>query len=518
LNNSIYSEIGKLVAYGLSHELIEKEDAVYCINQLLEILRLDHVDTEIVYSAMDQYFLNKEPVNVLLDRILDWANDNGLLIENTITYRDIFDSKLMNVFIPRTSEVNRTFFGKYEKSKREATDWFYHLSKRSNYIRTDRIEKNKKWKTETAYGPLDITINLSKPEKDPKAIAAAKKSGTGKYPKCFLCKENTGYLGRVDHPGRSNHRIIPLALTEEEWFMQYSPYEYYNEHCIVFKGNHDPMKITQVTLRRLLSFIKVYPHYFVGSNADLPIVGGSIMAHDHFQGGRYTFPMEGAEVLKTFKFKGFDEVDVCMIKWPLSVVRLRSENPEALEILGWEISCGWKNYSDSSVGILAETEGEKHNTITPIARFKDGKFELDLALRNNRTNSAHPYGIFHPHEEVHHLKKENIGLIEVMGLAVLPGRLDQELEMIKAHILNNGKGHLPLEIEKHEHWIGEINDKCEGIEADQLDRIIETEIGLKFAQILEYSGVFKWDEKGRNAFGRFMESIGGQETGNADGH
>ena len=402
----------------------------------------------------------------------------------------------------------KTFEGLHAQNPKEATKYYYDLSKASNYIRVSRVAKNLSWKAATKYGDLDITINLSKPEKDPKAIAMAKSLPSSNYPKCLLCKENVGYAGTLNHPARQNHRIIPLELTEEEWFLQYSPYVYYNEHCIVLKGAHEPMKISRLTFERLLQFVEQFNHYFLGSNADLPIVGGSILTHDHFQGGAYEFAMGTAPILKTLNVLNYADVEVGFVNWPLSVLRLKGESRERLVELGEIILNAWREYSDEALGIFASTDGVPHNTITPIARFKNGKYELDLVLRNNRTSDEHPDGIYHPHAHLHHLKKENIGLIEVMGLAVLPGRLKDELEVVKqALITRDSKVLEEVGLEKHLPWLNEMLARYESVSADEVMSIVETEVGQKFVEILECCGVYKLTDEGLEGIQRFINSI-----------
>ncbi|KUO71481.1 MAG: galactose-1-phosphate uridylyltransferase [Clostridia bacterium BRH_c25] len=497
---NICKEIKRLINYGLDKGLIYKEDELYVRNRLLEILKLDEYE-EVEVPAEE--LANPQPV---LDGILDYAYGKGVLEENTVTYRDLLDTKLMDCFMPRPSEVIRQFFSDYDKSPVIATDNYYKLSIASNYIRTDRIGSNESWKVNTAFGALDITINLSKPEKDPVAIAAARNMKTTSYPKCLLCKENEGFAGTLSHPARNNHRVIPLDLCGEKWFFQYSPYVYYNEHSIIFKDSHEPMRISKLTFDRLLEFVEKFPHYFIGSNADLPIVGGSILSHDHFQGGNYKFAMEAAPPLKKMSIRGFEDIEACMVKWPLSVIRISSCNKERLSELGGKILDTWRTYSDESVDIMAESKGELHNTITPIARYRKGKFELDLVLRNNRTSGEHPLGIFHPHSEVHHIKKENIGLIEVMGLAVLPSRLIYELELIKACFEGKSSIGEHEELEQHKHWFFKLQQKYGDTGAD-IEKMLKKEVGIVFEQVLLDAGVFKLEDKGFEAFSKFINLI-----------
>ncbi|WIF96152.1 UDP-glucose--hexose-1-phosphate uridylyltransferase [Caminicella sporogenes] len=496
----IFKEIKRLVNYGIANRLLCEEDKIYAVNRILDILNLDeYKDVEIESENLE----NPQPI---LDNILDYAYEKGILSHNTITYRDLFDTKIMDCLLPRPSEVIRKFYEEYKKSPELATKNYYNMSKASNYIRTERTNKNIRWKVKTNFGELDITINLSKPEKDPKAIAAAKNLKSSSYPKCLLCKENEGYAGRINYPARQNHRIIPLILNNEEWFLQFSPYVYYNEHAIVFKGTHEPMKISKTTFERLLEFVEKFPHYFIGSNADLPIVGGSILSHDHFQGGNYIFPMEKAPLIKQVSVRGFEDVDVGIVKWPLSVIRMRSEKRERLSELGGRILSTWRQYNDESVDIISHTNGEPHNTITPIARYRDNKFELDLVLRNNRTSDEYPFGIFHPHEDVHHIKKENIGLIEVMGLAVLPARLKYELELLKDCLSGNKNISEYEELNKHLKWFKYLKSKYENTDMD-FDYILKMEVGKVFERILIDAGVFKQDEMGLKAFERFINFL-----------
>ena len=490
--------IRKLVCYGLEKGLISKRDEVYAVNRILEILNLDSIECEEDFEAVN--------LEQTLKELLDYAAEKGI-IEDTVTHRDLFDTKLMSALMPRPSEVTDKFYSLYKNSPKEATDYFYNLSCDSDYIRRYRIIKDMKWTASTEYGELDITINLSKPEKDPKAIAAAKKAPQAGYPKCMLCKECEGYAGRLNFPARGNHRIIPITINDSDWCFQYSPYVYYNEHCIVFNSLHTPMSINHDTFRKLLDFVKLFPHYFVGSNADLPIVGGSILSHDHFQGGNYTFAMAKAPIEHTISFDGFADVEAGIVKWPMSVIRLRSEKSERLIELASEILDAWRGYTDEDAFIFAETDGEPHNTITPIARKAGDVYELDLVLRNNITTDEHPLGVYHPHSELHHIKKENIGLIEVMGLAVLPARLKTELNELKTAILNNENIEENENLAKHSEWTKEIKAKYKNISKENIDGIIETEVGLVFAKVLEHAGVFKRDEKGLASFLKFTESI-----------
>src|SRR5574344_218185 len=423
---TIYENINALVSYGLATKLIGTEDIIYTQNRLLEVLQLDGFETSEQAQKIPNVTIND--LEQILKEMLDYAAQNKLIAADSVVYRDLFDTKLMGCLVGRPSEVEAKFLSLYKKSPREATDWFYSFSQNTDYIRRYRVCKDLKWKTHTEYGDIDITINLSKPEKDPKAIAAARNAKQGGYPQCLLCKENVGYAGRVNHAARQNHRIIPLKLAGSSWGFQYSPYVYYNEHCMVFNYEHTPMKICRETFQRLFDFVKLFPPYIIGSNADLPIVGGSILTHDHFQGGNYEFPMAKAPVEEKIIVKNFDDVDCGIVKWPMSVIRLSSKNSERIVDLADVILKQWRSYTDEAAYIFAQTKGENHNTITPIARRRGNNFELDLVLRNNITNEEHPLGVYHPHAELHHIKKENIGLIEVMGLAVLPARLKGELE------------------------------------------------------------------------------------------
>ena len=490
--------IKKLICYGLSCGLITKRDEIYATNRLMEILNVDSFECEEDFCNVD--------LEETLKELLDFAVETKL-IEDTITHRDLFDTKLMAALMPRPSEVTDKFNELYNKSPKEATDYFYKLSCDSDYIRRYRIKKDMKWITATEYGDLDITINLSKPEKDPKAIAAAKAAPQAGYPKCMLCRECEGYAGRLNFPARQNHRIIPITINDSDWCFQYSPYVYYNEHCIVFNAEHSPMSINHATFKKLLDFVALFPHYFVGSNADLPIVGGSILSHDHFQGGNYTFAMAKAPIEHSLKFKDFEDVEAGIVKWPMSVIRTRSNDPQRLIDLACKILDAWRGYTDEDSFIFAETNGEPHNTITPIARKNGEVYELDLVLRNNITTDEHPMGVYHPHAELHHIKKENIGLIEVMGLAVLPARLKDEMALLKEAMLSGKDIKADEVLAKHADWVEEINNKYDNITKDNIDGIIETEIGLVFSKVLEHAGVYKRDSEGLKAFLKFTESI-----------
>ena len=494
----IKKSIRKLVCYGLQKGLFEKRDEIFVTNRIMEALGLDSFQCEENFSDIN--------LEETLGEILDYATEKGI-IEDGITARDLFDTKIMGLMMPRPSEVTDRFYKEYEKSPLAATDYFYKLSCDSDYIRRYRIARDMKWIAPTEYGDLDITVNLSKPEKDPKAIAAAKNAPQAGYPKCMLCRECEGYAGRINYPARQNHRIIPITINNSDWCFQYSPYVYYNEHCIVFNAEHTPMAINRATFQKLLDFVKLFPHYFVGSNADLPIVGGSILSHDHFQGGHYTFAMEKAPVERELNFSGFSDVKAGIVKWPMSVIRLSADNTERLIELADKILAAWRGYSDESVGVFAFTDGEPHNTITPIARMRDGLYELDLVLRNNITTEEHPLGVFHPHSELHHIKKENIGLIEVMGLAVLPARLKNEIAALSKAILEGADIRKDDVLCIHADWVDEIKAKYNNINAENIDGILKSEIGLVFAKVLEHAGVFKRDSKGMNAFIKFSESV-----------
>ncbi|MDO4513295.1 MAG: UDP-glucose--hexose-1-phosphate uridylyltransferase [Lachnospiraceae bacterium] len=493
--------IRKLVQYGLMNGLLGQEDVIYTTNRLLEVFGADEIEERDTPVTMENAELEE-----VLKNLLDYACEAGLL-EDSIVYRDLFDTKLMSVLMPRPSEVIAKFRSLYEKSPQEATDYFYKLSKDSDYIRRYRIAKDQKWVTQTPYGDLDITINLSKPEKDPKAIAAAKLAKQSGYPKCLLCRENEGYAGRVNHPARQNHRIIPVTIHGSEWGFQYSPYVYYNEHCIVFNSRHIPMKIEHDTFCKLFDFVKQFPHYFVGSNADLPIVGGSILSHDHFQGGRYEFAMAKAPVEQSFTVKGFEDVQTGIVKWPMSVIRLSGTDTGRIIALADKILEKWRGYTDEASFIYAQTEGEPHNTITPIARKRGENFELDLVLRNNITTPEHPLGVYHPHAKLHHIKKENIGLIEVMGLAVLPARLKSEMEKLGEAIVEGRDIRADETLEKHADWVEEFTPKYPSITADNVMDILHKEIGEVFLQVLTDAGVYKRTAEGQEAFLRFTNSL-----------
>lgn len=494
----IDKSIKKLVCYGMEKGLFTERDRIYVTNRILEILNLDEYDCEEEFTDVN--------LEETLKELLDFAVEKGL-IEDSIVHRDLFDTKLMGAMMPRPSEVTDRFNELYNESPKAATDYFYKLSCDSDYIRRYRVEKDIKWVAATEYGDLDITINLSKPEKDPKAIAAAKNAPQAGYPKCMLCRECEGYAGRLNFPARQNHRVIPVKINNSNWCFQYSPYVYYNEHCIVFNAKHTPMAINRDTFKKLLDFVKQFPHYFVGSNADLPIVGGSILSHDHFQGGNYTFAMARAEVEYPLSFEGFSDVKAGILKWPMSVIRLSCPDSDRLIELAEKILKAWRGYTDESAFIFAETDGEPHNTITPIARKKEESFELDLVLRNNITTEEHPLGVYHPHKELHHIKKENIGLIEVMGLAVLPARLKNEMALLENAIIENKDIKNDEVLSKHYDWAEEIKRKYDNITKENIDKIIKDEIGLVFAKVLEHAGVYKRTPEGIQAFKKFAESV-----------
>lgn len=492
-------EIKKLVQYGINEGMIPECERIYSTNLLLEIFnKQDYADVE-----LDQAELHLPSI---LENLCNEAVALGLL-EDSITYRDIFDTKLMNCITPRPSQIIEKFWKEYDTSPVAATDFYYRFSQNTNYIRRDRIAKDMKWKVPSKYGEIDITINLSKPEKDPKAIAAARNTVSSSYPKCLLCMENEGYAGTVTHPARHNHRIIPITIADTAWGFQYSPYVYYNEHCIVFNGQHIPMAINREAFRKLFDFVKLFPHYFLGSNADLPIVGGSILSHDHFQGGHYTFAMTNAKIIKEFAVAGFEDVSAGIVQWPLSVIRLRHKDSERIIDLADHILSCWRGYTDEDAFVFAETDGEPHNTITPIARFKDGMYELDLALRNNITTKEHPLGVYHPHAKLHHIKKENIGLIEVMGLAVLPSRLKNEMEILADYIVHGKDIRCNPAIESHADWVDDFTRNYDTINEENIMDILKDEIGKVFVKVLEDAGVYKCTEEGMNNFMKFISVL-----------
>jgi len=536
----IQDAVAKLVCYGLKTGLLGGEDAILTANRLISLLGIDVLDeaTEQAITACagevqaagagqtgaacagkaaaagageataaGAYEPAPGELQEILDEIIDYAVETGQVKENTVTYRDLFDTKVMGELTERPSDVIRKFRALYEESPEKATDAFYRFCQDNNYIRRERIAKDRRWKAPTGYGDLDITINLSKPEKDPKAIAAARLAQQSAYPRCQLCYENVGYAGRLNHPARQNLRVIPLKIDGGDWCMQYSPYVYYNEHCIVFNRSHVPMVIDRSVFRKLFDFVRQFPHYFIGSNADLPIVGGSILAHEHFQGGRYEFAMAKAPVEEEIHFDGYSDVKAGIVRWPMSVIRLSGEDAERLTDLADKILTAWRGYTDEAAFIFAETDGEKHNTITPIARMRDGKFELDLVLRNNITTDEHPLGVYHPHAELHHIKKENIGLIEVMGCAILPARLNTEMAALRAAVLEGRDYRADETLEKHADWMDAVRAAHPDLSEANIDEVMQTEIGKVFAQVLECAGVYKRTDEGRAAMRRFIESI-----------
>ena len=486
--------ISALAQYGLNKGLFESCDKAFIINQLLSILQLDS------YTPAESVSM---PLEVILQGLLNDAVSRGVCKED-ITSRDLFDTKLIGAMTPPPREVRSRFAALYQENPKVATDWFYKFSQDTDYIRRYRIQKDMRWKTATDYGNLDITINLSKPEKDPKAIAAAKSAPQSGYPKCQLCAENEGYAGRMNHPARQNHRIIPITIANEDWYLQYSPYVYYNEHCIAFNADHTPMKIDKAAFEKLLDFVTIFPHYFIGSNADLPIVGGSILSHEHFQGGCYSFPMERAPIEQNIQFHGFEDINAGVVKWPMSVIRLNGPDKDRIAELADKILGCWREYTDAEAFIFAETKGTPHNTITPIARRRGDNYELDLVLRNNITTEEHPLGVYHPHAELHHIKKENIGLIEVMGLAVLPSRLKEELAALEDAILADSP--LTGDLLKHKPWVSELKARYT-FTAENISSILKVEVGKVFAQVLEHAGVYKRSLSGRAAFMRFLDYV-----------
>lgn len=515
-----------LTQYALVTGLIEPADQIYTVNRLLELFGLDELEEDAAAAFADRPDSRsiqteddaRAALEGILSELLDYAAQQKLIPEDTVTYRDLFDTKIMGTLVPRPSAVAAKFYDIYKnESQQAATDYYYKLSCDSDYIRRYRIKKDLKWTADTEFGTLDITVNLSKPEKDPKAIAAAKLAKQSGYPKCLLCKENVGYAGRINHPARQNHRIIPVTINQSDWFFQYSPYVYYKEHCIVFNAEHTPMKIERATFGKLLDFVSQFPHYFVGSNADLPIVGGSILSHDHFQGGHYEFAMARAPLEQEFHFRGFDDVRAGIVKWPMSVIRISGPDQERLIELADSILLAWRSYSDEAAFIFAETDGEPHNTITPIARKRGEDFELDLVLRNNITTEEHPLGVYHPHAKLHHIKKENIGLIEVMGLAVLPARLKDEMAALVQALLLGSDLRSDETLAKHADWVDEFlpkygfgndtNGLSGKVTEERLTDLIQTEIGLVFNEVLKDAGVYKCTEEGRAAFQKFIDSV-----------
>lgn len=497
---NIEANILELVDYGIEKELIEKRDSIYVINRVLNLLNL------IEFDSIDTKIENKRKISDILEDFRNYAVKEGIVEDDTLEVLDLFDTKIMDCLAKRPSEIEKDFWNLYKKDPKLATEYYYDFAKDINYIREDRVKKDIKWVQKTEYGDLDITINMSKPEKDPRAIEKAKLVKSSNYPKCLLCKENEGYSGRIGYPSRDNHRIISLDLMDENWFMQYSPYVYYNEHSIVFKGNHDPMMITGKTFKRLLEFVKQFPHYILGSNADLAIVGGSILSHDHFQGGGYTFSMAKAQERNLQRLE--NSIEVCTLKWPMSVIRLKGESIEDLVEVSSKVLDNWIGYSDESVKIVSHTFDVRHNTITPVARFRDGKFEIDLVLRNNRCDEEKPDGIFHPRKEYHNIKRENIGVIEVMGLAVLPSRLKKEMESLKTLLIENRLEEIKLDddLKKHYDFAAKIKETYNIKEVD-LEEVIKEEIGMVFLNVLKDAGVFKDTEKGQEAFRKCLNAL-----------
>ena len=496
----LYENIRHLVDYGIRTGLTPECERIYTTNLLLDLFQEDN------YEEPEAVAYGSPDLETILANLLNIAVERGI-IEYNVVYRDLFDTKLMNCLLPRPAQVQAAFWEKYAISPEKATDYYYKFSQDSDYIRRYRVAKDLKWKVDSPYGEIDITINLSKPEKDPKAIAAARNAAASSYPKCQLCMENEGYAGRVNHPARENHRIIPITINQSNWGFQYSPYVYYNEHCIVFNGEHVPMKIDRAAFTKLFDFIKLFPHYFLGSNADLPIVGGSILSHDHFQGGHYTFAMAKAKIELPVTIPGYEDVEAGIVKWPLSVLRIRSKDTSRLIDLAEHVLNCWRSYTDEDAFIYAETNGEPHNTITPIARKNGDTYELDLTLRNNLTTDEHPLGVYHPHAQYHHIKKENIGLIEVMGLAVLPSRLKEELELLADYIVNGKDIRSNKKIEKHADWVEEFLPTYDNITKENVMEILQKEVGNVFTHVLEDAGVYKCTEQGRADFLKFIHTL-----------
>ena len=496
----LYENIRHLVDYGIRTGLTPECERIYTTNLLLDLFHEDN------YEEPEAVAYGSPDLETILANLLNIAVERGI-IEDNVVYRDLFDTKLMNCLLPRPAQVQAAFWKKYAISPEKATDYYYKFSQDSDYIRRYRIAKDLKWKVDSPYGEIDITINLSKPEKDPKAIAAARNAAASSYPKCQLCMENEGYAGRVNHPARENHRIIPITINQSNWGFQYSPYVYYNEHCIVFNGEHVPMKIDRAAFTKLFDFIKLFPNYFLGSNADLPIVGGSILSHDHFQGGHYTFAMAKAKIELPVTIPGYEDVEAGIVKWPLSVLRIRSKDTSRLIDLAEHVLNCWRSYTDEDAFIYAETNGEPHNTITPIARKNGDTYELDLTLRNNITTDEHPLGVYHPHAQYHHIKKENIGLIEVMGLAVLPSRLKEELELLADYIVNGKDIRSNKKIEKHADWVEEFLPTYDNITKENVMEILQKEVGNVFTHVLEDAGVYKCTEQGRADFLKFIHTL-----------
>lgn len=496
----LYENIRHLVDYGIRTGLTPECERIYTTNLLLDLFHEDN------YEEPEAVAYGSPDLETILANLLNIAVERGI-IEDNVVYRDLFDTKLMNCLLPRPAQVQAAFWEKYAISPEKATDYYYKFSQDSDYIRRYRVAKDLKWKVDSPYGEIDITINLSKPEKDPKAIAAARNAAASSYPKCQLCMENEGYAGRVNHPARENHRIIPITINQSNWGFQYSPYVYYNEHCIVFNGEHVPMKIDRAAFTKLFDFIKLFPHYFLGSNADLPIVGGSILSHDHFQGGHYTFAMAKAKIELPVTIPGYEDVEAGIVKWPLSVLRICSKDTSRLIDLAEHVLNCWRSYTDEDAFIYAETNGEPHNTITPIARKNGDTYELDLTLRNNITTDEHPLGVYHPHAQYHHIKKENIGMIEVMGLAVLPSRLKEELELLADYIVNGKDIRSNKKIEKHADWVEEFLPTYDNITKENVMEILQKEVGNVFTHVLEDAGVYKCTEQGRADFLKFIHTL-----------
>ena len=498
---NINVRISQLVNYAQKKNWISENDRIWAANRILEILQMNGFDGLMEHTE-------EAPVHEILEGLCDYAYENGLIEGNSAAYYDLLDTKLIGALVPRPEEIIEIFNGIYEENgAKAATDWYYEFSGDTNYIRRDRIARDRKWTVDTEYGELDITINLSKPEKDPKAIAAAGKAKSTGYPKCLLCAENEGYAGHLNHPARQNHRIIPITLNDSDFCMQYSPYVYYNEHCIVFNKLHTPMHIDQQAFDNLLDFVTVFPHYFIGSNADLPIVGGSVLSHDHYQGGNYTFAMERAEVETSFTIPGYDDIDTGIVKWPMSVIRLKGRDRKRISELASHILDKWRNYDDEAAFVFHETDGERHSTITPIARRRGEDYELDLVLRNNITTDDCPLGVFHPHAEKHHIKKENIGLIEVMGLAVLPARLKEELEATAEALINGSDLPADARTASHAEWAEAVKASHPEMNKDNVMEILQMETGKVFSEVLEDAGVFKRDAEGNRAFMRFIDTL-----------
>ena len=496
--NMINKLINELMAYGIREHLVDEDDRVYVTNSLLELFgQMEFKEEEI------------EEERILADILADmcrFAYENGIIEDDTVTTTDLFDTKIMGLLTTMPSTVRRIFKEIYNISSKLATDYYYNFSKRVNYIRTDRIAKDEKWVTQTEYGPIDITINLSKPEKDPRDIAKAGKAKSFGYPSCLLCMENEGYAGHFSHPARQNLRVIPISLDGEDYFLQYSPYVYYNEHCIIFNKEHKPMRIDKAVFKKLLEFVKLFPHYTAGSNADLPIVGGSILSHDHFQGGGYVFAMAKAPYDRNFVLPGYEDLTAGIVKWPMSVIRIQGKDIDRIVEASDHILSAWRGYTDEDAFIFAETEGIPHNTITPIARMRGDLYEIDLVLRNNITTEESPWGVYHPSADLHHIKKENIGLIEVMGLAVLPARLKKEMAVLEEYILDKKDIRGDEELSKHadwvDSWIGDYD-----INAENIHTIVQDEISKVFVKVLECAGVYKRTREGQEAFERFVKSL-----------